>query len=167
VITEYELITDSYEQPIQRPGDYEEQKKYYSGKKANHTKKSQVIILPKGKDIVDIVVGKPGPTSDKKIFDERQIEFDPNQKFQGDKAYQGGKSIITPQKKPMNKELSNEDKLKNKELAGKRIFVEHIIRLLKIFRIAQERFRLSSGKYDQIVMTICGLVRFRLGMIVL
>jgi len=167
VITEYELITDSYEQPIQRPQDYEEQKKYYSGKKANHTKKSQVIVLPKGKDIVDIVVGKPGPTSDKKIFDERQIEFDPNQKFQGDKAYQGGKSIITPQKKPRNKELSNEDKLKNKELAGKRIFVEHIIRLLKIFRIAQERFRLSSGKYDQIVMTICGLVRFRLGMIVL
>jgi hypothetical protein len=34
VITEYELITDSYEQPIERPQDYEEQKKYYSGKKA-------------------------------------------------------------------------------------------------------------------------------------
>jgi hypothetical protein len=67
-------------------------------------------------------------------------------------------AIKTTQKKTRNKELRNEDKLKNKELAGKRIFVEHIIRLLKIFRVAQERFRLSSGKYDQIVMTICGLV---------
>jgi hypothetical protein len=41
-------------------------------------------------------VGKPGPTSDKKIFEERQEKFDPKQKFQGDKAYQGGKSIKTP-----------------------------------------------------------------------
>jgi len=35
-LTEYELIVDSYEQARERPGDNEEQKKYYSGKKANH-----------------------------------------------------------------------------------------------------------------------------------
>ncbi|APB34157.1 Transposase ISL2 family protein [Gloeomargarita lithophora Alchichica-D10] len=57
--------------------------------------------------------------------------------------------------------------MKNKELGCQRIFVEHLIRLLKIFRVAQERFRLSSDKYDQIIMTICGLVRFRLGMLIL
>ncbi len=112
-------------------------------------------------------MGKPGPTSDKKIFDERQKSFDPEQKFQGDKAYQGGKSIKTPQKKPRNKELTVEEKLKNKELASERIFVEHVIRLLKIFRVAQERFRLKPHKYDQIIMTICGLVRFRIGALVL
>jgi hypothetical protein len=72
-------------------------------------------------DIIDVVVGKPGPTSDKKIFEEGQEKFEPKQKFQGDKAYQGGKSIKTPQKKP-----------KNKELASERIFVEHLIRLIKI-----------------------------------
>ena len=167
MLTEYELIMDSYEQPIERPGDYEEQKKYYSGKKANHTRKSQVIVLPKGKDIVDIVIGKPGPTSDKKIFDERQPEFAPNQTFQGDKAYQGGQSIRTPQKKPRNKELTKDAQLQNKELGCQRIFVEHLIRLLKIFRVAQERFRLSPDKYDRIIMTICGLVRFRVGVLVL
>jgi|GEM_PF-5165418 len=72
--------------------------------------------------------GKPGRTSDKKIFDERQIEFDPQQKFQGDKAYQGGKSITTPQKKPRYKELSPKDELRNKALACKEIVVEHLIR---------------------------------------
>jgi hypothetical protein len=36
-LTEYELIVDSYEQARERPGENEEQKKYYSGKKANHT----------------------------------------------------------------------------------------------------------------------------------
>jgi len=65
-------------QPIERPGDYEQQKKYYLGKKANYTKKSQVTVLPKGKDIVDMVVGKPGLTRNQKIFDERQPEFAPH-----------------------------------------------------------------------------------------
>ncbi|MBA4457738.1 DDE endonuclease, partial [Cylindrospermopsis raciborskii CS-506_B] len=29
ILTEFELIVDSYEQPIDRPGEYQEQKKYY------------------------------------------------------------------------------------------------------------------------------------------
>ena len=160
MLTGYELIVDSYEQPIERPGDYEEQKRHYSGKKANHTRKSQVIVLPKGKDIVDMVIGKSGSTSDKKIADER--EFAPNQMFQGDKAYQGGQSMRTPQKKPKNKELIKDAQLQDKELGCRRIFVEHLIRLLKIFRVVQEEFRSSPDKYDRIIMTIGGLVRFRL-----
>lgn len=162
-MTEFELIVDSYEQPIERPSEYEEQKKYYSGKKVNHTKKNQLIVLPNGKDIVDIVSDKPGPKSDISIFNESQKGFDPRQKFHGDKAYQGGKFIKTPKKKPKNKELTIEEIQKNKELASERIFVEHLIRLVKVFRVVQERFRLKSSKYEQIIMTICGLVRFRIG----
>ncbi|NEP06655.1 MAG: transposase family protein [Okeania sp. SIO2G4] len=45
ILTEYELIVDSYEQDIQRPKKYEKQKEYYSGKKKSHTRKSQVIVL--------------------------------------------------------------------------------------------------------------------------
>ena len=73
------------------------------------------------------------------------------------------KSIKTPKKKPKNKELTAEEKDKNKELASERIFVEHLIRLVKVFRVVQERFRLNSSKYEQIIMTICGLVRLRIG----
>ena len=154
---------DSYEQPIERPSDYKEQKKYYSGKKVNHTRKSQLIVLPNGKDIVDVVSNKPGPKSDISIFNESKKGFDPEQKFHGDKAYQGGQSIKTPKKKPKNKELTIEEKNKNKQLASERIYVEHLIRLVKVFKVAQERFRLNSHKYEQIIMTICGLVRLRIG----
>jgi hypothetical protein len=63
-----ELIVDSCEQPIQRPQEYEEQKKFYSGKKKNHTFKNQFIVTPNGREIVDIIVGKPGPTSDINIW---------------------------------------------------------------------------------------------------
>ncbi len=64
VLTEDELIVDSYEQVRERPGDNEEQEKYYSGKLRNHTFKSQMIILPEGEDIVSVVAGEPGPKSD-------------------------------------------------------------------------------------------------------
>ena len=30
ILTEFELIVDSYEQPIERPGEYEKQEKYDS-----------------------------------------------------------------------------------------------------------------------------------------
>ena len=73
----------------------------------------------------------------------------------------------TPHKKPKKQELTLEQKARNKELASERIFVEHLIRLVKIFRVAQERFRLNSSKYEQIIMTICGLVRLRIGTFIL
>lgn len=52
-------------------------------------------------------------------------------------------------------------------LSSKRIFVKHVIRLLKIFRIARERFRLHPDTYEQVILTICGLVRLRIGALVL
>ncbi len=77
------------------------------------------------------------------------------------------KRYCTIPEKPKNKELTIEEKQKNKELASERIFVEHLIRLVKVFRVAQERFRLNSRKYEQIIMTICGLVRLRIGTFIL
>lgn len=97
------------------------------------------------------------------MFRETKNGFDSRQKFQADKAYNGEESIKTPQKKSKKRELTPIEKEKNKELASERIFVEHLIRLIKIFRVAQERFRLNRNKYEQIIMTICGLVRLRMG----
>ncbi len=163
ILGELELIVDSCEQPIQRPTDYQEQKKLYSGKKKNHTFKNQLIVTPNGQEIVDVIVGKPGSTSDINIWREGQSKLAATQKFQGDKGYLGEAQIETPQKKPKNRELKQEEKHSNREKARKRIFVEHIIRLVKIFRIAQERFRLKVESYQRIILTVCGLVRLRIG----
>jgi len=62
--------------------------------------------LPSGKDIVDVIAGEPGPKSDITLFRECQKDFDPNQKFQGDKGYQGEASIKTP-RKPKKGELTS------------------------------------------------------------
>lgn len=167
LLTEFQLLVDSMEQPRERPSDNQEQQEYFSGKKKQHTFKNQVITLPKGKDIVDVVGGSKGPSSDISLFRTQQQKFDDDQLFEGDKAYVGGKNITTPHKKPRNRELTQLQKAENKEISSSRIEVEHVIRLVKIFRIAKERFRLHPDTYEQVILTVCGLVRLRIGALVL
>lgn len=147
-LREYELIVDSSEQARERPVDYQEQKLFFYGKKSHHTLKNQFIVFPTGEEIVDVVVGKRGAMSDINLWRERLGEFHPKQKFSGDKAYKGEPQIRTPHKKPKNQELTAQQKQENKEFSSKRIFVEHLIRAVKIFRVARERFRLPIPKYE-------------------
>jgi hypothetical protein len=86
ILTEFELIVDSSDQPIQRPTDYHQQKINYSGKQKRHTKKNQVIVMPSGKEIVDVVVGETGATADINIWRKQRSSLETSQKFQGDKA---------------------------------------------------------------------------------
>ncbi|ABG53771.1 conserved hypothetical protein [Trichodesmium erythraeum IMS101] len=98
-MTEIELIVDSTEQDIFRPKNDEKQKKYYSEKQKSHRLKNQIIITDNGKEIVDVIVGERGPESDIILFKKQQKKFDKEQRFQGDKGYQGGERIDTPKKK--------------------------------------------------------------------
>lgn len=167
ILTDYELIVDSYEQVRERPGDNKEQEKYFSGKASKHTFKTQIVILPDARDIVDVIPGEPGPKSDITIFREHRDNFAPKQNFKGDLGYIGEDLIDTPIKKPRNGELTTNQKKSNKEFSSKRIFVEHRIRSVKIFRVVQDRFRLNPKKYEQVILTICGLVRLRIGALIL
>jgi DDE superfamily endonuclease len=162
----FELIVDSLEQARERPEDNEEQRSYYSGKKKQHTYKSQIVTLPEGEDIVDVIAGEKGPTSDISLFRTQESKFAPGQGFAGDKGYIGAENVQTPHKKPRGGELTEQQKIENKDFSStRRIFVEHVIRLLRIFRVTKERFRLHPSTYEQIIFVVCGLVRLRLGTI--
>lgn len=162
----FELIVDSLEQARERPEDNEEQRSYYSGKKKQHTYKSQIVTLPEGEDIVDVIAGEKGPTSDISLFRTQESKFAPGQGFAGDKGYIGAENVQTPHKKPRGGDLTEQQKIENKDFSSsRRIFVEHVIRLLRIFRVTKERFRLHPSTYEQIIFVVCGLVRLRLGTI--
>ncbi|MBH8564964.1 transposase family protein [Nostoc sp. CENA67] len=167
VLTNFRLLVDSLEQPIYRDSDQKEQQKYFSGKKRQHTLKSLMIGIPEGKDIVEVEVGVPGPTADINLFRKSQEQFDKSQLFSGDKGFQGGENITTPHKRKPKRELTQQQKDENKALSSNRIFIEHLIRFLKIFRVARERFRLKLDTYELIILTVCGLVRLRIGSLVL
>ncbi len=167
VLTNFRLLVGSLEQPIYKHSEQKEQQKYFSGKKRQHTLKSQMIGMPEGKDIVEVEVGVPGSTADIKLFRQSQNKFDKSQPFSGDKGFQGGKNITTPHKRKPKRELTQQQKDDNSALSSNRIFIEHLIRLLKIFRIASQRFRLKLETYEQIILTVCGLVRLRIGSLIL
>ncbi|MGK7897443.1 MAG: transposase family protein [Xenococcus sp. (in: cyanobacteria)] len=163
LLEEIELLVDSTEQARQRPKDYQEQKNFFSGKQQSHTFKNSVISCSQGEDIIDVTVGARGPASDINLFRQQQAKFSTEQQFVGDKAYVGAARTTTPTKKPKGRELTREQQEENKEISSRRIFIEHLIRRLKIFRIASEKFRLNPKHYKTVILTICGLVRLRLG----
>jgi len=152
------LLVDTWEQPIPRPEDNDEQKAHYSGKQANHTRKNQLISLPNGTDIVDVVIGEKGPRSDSKLFEETQAELPERLEFTGDKAYVGRRNTTTPIKKPRGGQLTQAQKDFNRQVSQKRVYVEHLIRVIKIFRIAKEEFRMRSRMYELVIGCVCGLV---------
>ena len=70
-------------------------------------------------------------------------------------------NISIPDKKPRKGALTAEQKLDNTKKSKKRVFVEHVNRFCKIFRIAKEVYR---GKQRNIYKTwniIAGLVNLR------
>lgn len=165
ILEVHELLVDSTEQARERPQHNEEQKTCYSGKKKQHTFKNQIVSLATGDDIVDVLVGEVGPRSDQSLLRQQQVNFSDTQRFGGDKGYQGVERTRTPTKKPRNRDLSAEQTQANREFAQDRIYIEHLIRVIKIWRIAQERFRLRQRHYEIAILVVCGLVRLRLGRI--
>lgn len=165
VLEQQELLVDSTEQGRERPGDNAEQQQYYSGKKKRHTLKTQVITTDDGTEIADVVAGVPGPTADVTLLRGQQARFSAQQRFKGDKAYIGAERTSTPHKKPKGKALSEQQRAENRTFAQNRIFVEHLICRVKVFRVMQERFRLRCDKYSTVILSLCGLVRLKLGRI--
>ena len=47
----------------------------------------------------------------------------------------------------------SEQKAGNKEFSSKGVFVEQVIRIVKIFRVPQQRFPLNSPIYSQVILT--------------
>jgi hypothetical protein len=42
-----------------------------------------------------------------------------------------------------------------------------MIRLLKIFKIARERFRMKGDKYEEVILAVWGLVRLRIEAVIM
>jgi hypothetical protein len=160
-LPEGDLLVDTWEQPIPRPQDNDEQAEYDSGKQKQHTRKTQVISLPKGTDIVDVVIGEKGPRNDGKLLEQTQAELPEDLSVVGDKAYIGQRTTTTPYKKRPGGTLTQAQTDFNKQLSQARVYVEHVIRVIQIFRIAQEEFRMRARMSEQVIGCVCGLVRLR------
>ena len=65
------------------------------------------------------------------------------------------KEVFIPHKKPPKQELTAEQKEENKELASKRIVVEHALAGLKRYRILSDRLRLHNFATYNMILGVC------------
>ena len=160
------LIIDSFETPVSRPSLNDRQKRTYSGKKKQHTIKSQVVTDGAG-EVLDIDAGSCGPKSDIKLYEESKLKQKlpaalRDKPVLGDKAYADQKhpEITTPTKKPKGGELTPEQKQRNKEISKRRVRVEHGIRRVKGFRILRDQYRMARGIFPTVASAVVGLIHF-------
>jgi hypothetical protein len=153
------IIVDSFETPLPRPSIEPKQTDFYSGKKKDHTIKTEIIVNSQG-DILDVDPGYRGPKSDKKLHEQSKVaqQF-PNATGQGDLAYKGTDRFEVPHKKPRGGELTAEQKEENRVFSSGRVRVEHSIRLVKAFRIVRDEHRLATGLFVRHCRCVVGLVQ--------
>jgi len=157
-----DVIFDGTECAIKRPK--KRQKQSYSGKKKRHTKKTQIAIDKKTKLIVGVSPPKKG-----KIHDKKQLEktnwnnkLPKEIKRYGDSGYQGMIDWIIPDKKPKGKELTKKQKRNNKKICKERIYVEHAIRGMKIFRRIGETISIKNNDFlYNILLASANLYNFK------
>jgi hypothetical protein len=154
-----QVIVDSFETPIPRPSIEPKQRRLYSGKKKDHTLKTEVITDVEG-EILAIDAGHRGPQSDKKLHEQSEVgkQF-PNATVNGDLAYKGLPDVQVPHKKPRGGELSAEQKEENRAFSSVRVRVEHSIRRVKAFRIVRDEYRLATGLFARTCCCVVGLVQ--------
>lgn len=154
-----QLLIDSFETPVPRPSEPAAQKRRYSGKKKRHTLKTQVVTDAQG-EILTIDAGHPGPRADKRVYEQSSVaEQFPAASKQADLAYLGTAGLVVPQRKPRGKELNAEQRQANRELARKRVYVEHGIRRIKGWRIVRGEYRLPTGLFPLVASVVVGLVQ--------
>ena len=157
------VIIDVAEQPIERP--VKEQKSYYSGKVKRHTIKAQIIFSPLQKAILSVFCGK-GQVHDFQLFKQSGVLLHPDTLVLADSGYQGLEkyhaNCLLPVKKKKGQRLCKQAKEYNKALAKKRVVVEHVIRLCKIFRIVKDVYRGKHKNYSFNWNLVAALVNLRL-----
>jgi hypothetical protein len=86
-----------------------------------------------------------GSTHDFHLFKESKTALAAQVLCLADAGYQGLADLHansqTPKKKSKHHLLTPEQKAANRELARRRIYVEHVIGKVKVFRILSERYR--------------------------
>lgn len=162
-----EFILDGTERPIRRPQDKRRREKYYSGKKKRYTIKNNVVTDKNTGKIKVLSATCEGKKHDKKLADEQGLCFPKGSKLWKDLGLQGyepeGVTTYQPKKRGRGKELTPEEKERNRQISRERIGVEHSIGGVKVFAIVREVYRnMRAGFEDLIMETACALHNLRL-----
>ena len=164
------VLIDTFEQRVQRPTDRAEADTYYSGKKRQHTLKSQLAIDERDGRIVDVPPSVRGPTADITLLKASGLlaRLPPEVGALGDLAYIGIAAAhpaglgATPRKKPRGRPRPPEDIAYNTAFARRRVAAEHTIRRVRVFEAVTQPDRHHRRGHTSRVRAVSGLVNRQL-----
>jgi hypothetical protein len=162
-------IVDATEQRVERSGDYETQKRYYSGKRKSHTIKTQVIVNEQGR-VRHIADSVPGSTHDLTLLRQSGVkdELPEGLTVTGDTGYRGmqqdfpDRSVALPYRPKDKQQLTPEEKFHNHLVSRIRVVVESTLCEFKHFRVLASVFRHSLQRYNEITRAIAGIINSRI-----
>ncbi len=163
---ELAVIIDTFEQRVQRSKDRTAADAHYSGKKKQHTLKSQVAVNEETGEICDIADSVPGPTADLTVLKESGLleRLPAGVGGIGDLAYLGIAAAhpqqlgATPRRKPRGKDRPPEDVCFNRAFARRRITVEHTIGRIRRYASLSEMDRHHRQQHSARTRAVAGLV---------
>jgi hypothetical protein len=167
---ELAIIIDTFEQRVQRPRQRAQADQYYSGKKKQHTLKSQVAVDEVSGQIVDIAESSYGPTADLTLLKQSGLlaRLPPGIGGLGDLAYVGLDQLhpqglaATPRRKPRSKPRPPQDVAYNTAFARRRIIVENSILRLRRYDALTQTDRNHRQQHTARVRAVAGLVNRQL-----
>lgn len=159
-------LVDSFEQRVQRPTDPMEQRGHYSGKKKAHTLKTQVVVQPDTGLFMDVGESVRGPTNDHTLVRESGLRgrLPSCTVLGGDLGYvgqvkePGDMEVVTPRRKPRDKERPAEDVAYNKAFAKVRVKVEHSIGRARRYQALNQQDRHHRELVTERGQAVAGLV---------
>lgn len=169
-IPELAVLIDSFEQRVQRPHERQEADEYYSGKKKQHTLKSQVAVDEYSGEIVDVAESVRGPTHDMTLLRQSNLlnRLPAGVGAMGDLAYTGLDKLhpqglgAAPRKKPRGKDRPTEDIAYNTAFARRRIVVENTIGRLRTYQSLTQMDRQHRIGHTTRVRAVAGLVNLQI-----
>ena len=163
---ELAVVIDTFEQRVQRHKEPQQADDYFSGKKRQHTLKSQVAVDELTGQVVDVADSVVGPTADINLLQRSDLL---NRLPEGlgaiaDLAYIGIDKLhpqalaAAPRRKPRGKPRPAEDVAYNQAFAQRRIVVEHTIGRMRRYQAITQPDRHHRQFHTQRVVAIAGLV---------
>lgn len=100
------------------------------------------------------------------MFKESNVHFKPETNALTDTGYLGLQKVHNntsmPKKKSKKKPLTKKEKLFNKQLSSNRVLNEHVIGLIKRFKIVADRYRNRRKRFGLRFNLIAGVCNFEL-----
>jgi hypothetical protein len=163
---ELAVVIDTFEQRVQRCHDRDVADTYYSGKKKQHTLKSQVAVDEETGQIVDVADSVPGPTADISVLEQSGLleRLPDGVGGIGDLAYVGIDKLhptglgASPRRKPRGKDRPPEDIAFNRAFSRRRIVVEHSIGRMRRYQCLNQTDRHHRRNHSARTRAVVGLV---------